>query len=652
LFGKLLEFSVSFENSLLLIILKASTLHSSSLTLSIKAMQLGSWYLGDRQTQFTLWAPLKQEVSLHIVAPEDKRVPMQRDEQGYWQVTTEAEPGTRYFYQYDGDQEFPDPASYSQPEGVHKASEVVDQSAFGWTDQQWQGIPLEEMVIYELHVGTFTPEGTFTAIIDRLPDLKELGVNTIEIMPVAQFPGDRNWGYDGVFPYAVQNSYGGVDGLKQLVDACHEAGVAVVLDVVYNHMGPEGNYLWFMDTYFTDKYKTPWGSAINYDDAYSAGVREYFVQNALYWFEHLHIDALRLDAVHAIYDFGARHIMREVSEATAQLSGTIGRKFYLIAETDLNDPRIIRPISVGGYGIDAQWCDDFHHIIHVLLTGEQHGYYEDYGAFSQLAKAYEKSYITTWDYSPHRQRYHGEDPSDCPPKQFVICIQNHDQVGNRMLGDRFSSLISFEAKKLAAAAMLLSPFVPMLFMGEEYGEPNPFLYFVSHIDPALVEAVRKGRKQEFAAFHAEGEAPDPQSEDTFQQSKLQWHKRQEGQHKTLWQFYQALLKLRQTSAALAHAALDRQSYEVAAIEDQKLLRLRRWQGSSQVLCLMNFNQQPVEVSMALPPGTWKKALDSADTRWEGPGSTLPDVMPTERESTVPQQQLSIAPHSVVVYLSE
>ncbi|PSB19565.1 malto-oligosyltrehalose trehalohydrolase [filamentous cyanobacterium CCP1] len=615
-------------------------------------MQLGSWYLGNGQASFTLWAPLLKQAALHIVAPEEKLIPMKQDDRGYWHVTTAATPGTRYYFQHNGADDRPDPASYSQPDGVHEASELVEQDTFQWTDESWQGVPLEEMVIYELHVGTFTPKGTFEAMIDRLPDLKELGVNTIEIMPVAQFPGDRNWGYDGVFPFAVQNSYGGVEGLKKLVDACHKEGFAVVLDVVYNHLGPEGNYLWCLGTYFTDKYKTPWGSAINYDDAYSDGVREYFVQNVLYWFRYFHIDALRLDAVHAIYDFGAKHILQEIADATAQLSQQIGRKFYLIAESDLNDPRIIRSPEKGGYGMDAQWSDDFHHILHTLLTGEAHGYYEDYGKFHQFARIYEKGYIYAWDYSKFRKRYHGADPSDCPPKQFVVCSQNHDQVGNRMLGDRFSTLISFEAQKLAAVTILLSPYVPMLFMGEEYGEPNPFLYFVSHSDPGLVESVRKGRKEEFAAFHAEGEAPDPQSEATFQQSKLQWDKRHEGKHQTLWQFYQTLLKLRQEVPALTRAGADRTSYEVSGLDEEKVLRLRRWQGNKQVLCLMNFNQQPVQLTMTLPPGTWKKSLDSADTRWGGSGSTLPDVIPTDRSSTVPQQSLSFSPQSAVVYISE
>lgn len=614
-------------------------------------MQLGSWVLDHHQCRFTLWAPLKQRVDLHIVAPTDRVLPMQQDEQGYWQLTTEVEPGTRYFYHYD-DADFPDPASQLQPLGVHQASEVVDHQVFQWTDAQWTGIPLDEMVIYELHVGTFTPKGTFEAIIDRLPDLKELGINTIEIMPVAQFPGDRNWGYDGVFPYAVQNSYGGVEGLKTLVNACHEAGLAVVLDVVYNHLGPEGNYLWGLETYFTDRYKTPWGSAINYDDAYSDGVREYVVQNALYWFRYFHIDGLRLDAVHAIYDFGAKHILQEIAEATAHLSQEIGRKFYLIAESDLNDPRIIRDPDKGGYGLDAQWSDDFHHILHTVLTQENHGYYSDFAEFGYLEKVYRDGFIYDWMYSKFRKRYHGSRAVDCPPKQFVVCSQNHDQVGNRMLGDRFSSLIRFEAQKLCAAAVLLSPYVPMLFMGEEYGEPNPFLYFVSHSDSDLVEAVRKGRKEEFAAFHAEGEAPDPQSEDTFQQSKLQWEKRQEGHHQQLWTFYQTLLKMRKTVPALSRAEEDRHHYEVTALEAEKLLRLRRWRGDSQVLCLMNFNQKPVQLTMALPPGTWKKSLDSADEIWGGSGSTLPQVIPTERNSTVSQQQLTIPALTAIVFTRE
>lgn len=610
-------------------------------------MEIGSWYLGNHQCDFTLWAPLNQTVELHLLAPDDKLIPLKRDAQGYWRGTAEVEPGTLYWYRLDGELDRPDPASHSQPEGVHGPSQVIDQQSFAWTDASWSGIPLEQMIIYELHVGTFTPEGTFEAIIERLPDLQALGVNTIELMPVAQFPGDRNWGYDGVFPYAVQNSYGGVEGLKRLVDACHRAGMAILLDVVYNHLGPEGNYLWGIGTYFTDRYKTPWGSAINYDDAYSSGVRNYFVENVLYWLRDYHLDGLRLDAVHAIYDFGAKHILQEMAEATHQLSEQQGHKRYLIAESDLNDPRIIRPVERGGYSIDAQWSDDFHHAVHTLLTGESFGYYEDYGQISHLAKAYRDSFVYDWRYSAHRKRFHGGPTQDCHGSQFVVCIQNHDQVGNRMLGDRFSHLVSFEAQKLGAATLMLAPNVPMLFMGEEYGETAPFLYFVSHSDPALVEGVRAGRKAEFAAFHAQGEAPDPQAVETFKRSKLNWELHQQGQHHTLWQFYQTLIAMRRDIPALNH--LDRQNMEVVALDDKSVLKVRRWHQNSQILCLLNFEKEPIQLTMALPPGIWKKRLDSADTQWGGPGSELPDLMPTDRRDAVAQQPLTLAPQSVVIY---
>ena len=609
-------------------------------------MRIGSQYLGNNSCSFTLWAPLFKEVAVHILSPQEKIIPLEQIERGYWQgKITDIEPGTLYFYQLDDKTDRADPASNSQPKGVHGPSQVVDHNAFTWNDGEWKGVSLEEMVIYELHVGTFTAEGTFTGIIERLADLRELGVNTIEIMPVAQFPGERNWGYDGVFPYGVQYSYGGVNGLKQLVDACHQQGMAVVLDVVYNHLGPEGNYLWGLQTYFTDKYKTPWGSAVNYDDAYSDGVRNYFVENALYWLENYHIDALRLDAVHAIYDFGAKHILQEMSEAVAEFSQAQGRKYYLIAESDLNDPRIIRSPKVGGYGVDAQWSDDFHHTLHTILTKEKQGYYADFGKVEQLAKVYRQGYAYTWDYSQFRQRYHGSDPSDCRAAQFVVCSQNHDQVGNRMLGDRLTASISFEAQKLAAAAVLLSPFIPMLFMGEEYGETAPFLYFVSHSDPGLIEAVSQGRKSEFAAFHAQGEAPDPQAEETFKQSRLNWELRHQGKHKKLWQFYQKLLQLRRENPALAK--LDFKQIEVSAIELEKVLHLRRWEGDNQVVCWMNFSEEAVKTSTDLPRGNWEKLLDSADSEWGGEGSNLPQYLGEGTKAQI--QELLLNPHSAVVY---
>jgi maltooligosyltrehalose trehalohydrolase len=607
----------------------------------------GSHYLGDRRCQFTLWAPLQQQVAVHLVSSQERLVPLERDERGYWQgIVEDVEPGSHYFFQLDGDTDRPDPASHAQPRGVHGPSQVVDHGRFTWGDRDWPGVSLEKLVVYELHVGTFTPEGTFEAIIPRIPELLELGITAIELMPVAQFPGDRNWGYDGVYPFGVQTSYGGVEGLKRLVNACHRQGMAVILDVVYNHLGPEGNYLWGLGTYFTDKYKTPWGSAVNYDEAYSPGVRHYFSENVRYWFETCHIDALRLDAIHAIYDFGAKHILQELAETTAEVSQAQGRKVYLIAESDLNDPRIIRPVARGGYGVDAQWSDDFHHALHTLLTGENRGYYQDYGMIHDLAKAYEKTFVYTWDYSHFRQRYHGSDPTDCPAHQFVVCSQNHDQVGNRMMGDRLSTLVPFAALKLAAAAVILSPYIPLLFMGEEYGETNPFLYFVSHGDPDLVAAVRAGRKQEFAEFHDQGEAPDPQAVETFERSRLDWDKRRQGRHQHLWQFYQTLLRLRADHPALAN--LSRQDMNVSILAGDQVLELHRWHGDRAAKVWMNVTSHTATVTPSCPPEPWKKLLDTSDACWGDGGSDLPDVI-SDQATRDGDQSLALAPYHLVVY---
>jgi maltooligosyltrehalose trehalohydrolase len=604
-------------------------------------VKIGARYLDGNRCEFTLWAPLLDQVAVKLVAPTEQLLPMQPGEHGYWQVTAEdVQPGTRYFYDL-GEFDRPDPASQFQPEGVHGPSEVVDHQAFNWTDQDWSGIPLDEMVIYELHVGTFTPEGTFEAIASRLKELRELGVNAIEIMPVAQFPGSRNWGYDGVYPFAVQNSYGGPDGLKQLVNICHQEGFAIILDVVYNHFGPEGNYTSNFAPFFTETYKTPWGSAINFDDAHSEGVRNYFIENALYWFEQFHFDALRLDAIHAIYDLGAKHFLKELADDVAALSKQVGRKLYLIAESDLNDVRVIREPELGGHGMDAQWSDDFHHCLHTLLTGEQIGYYQDFGTCEQLAKAYKNSFVYDWQYAAERKRYHGSDASDRPGYQFVICTQNHDQVGNRMLGDRLSTLVSFEALKLAAGALLLSPNIPMLFMGEEYGEESPFLYFVSHTDPALVEAVREGRKREFSAFHLEGEYSDPQSPETFKQSQLKWEKQKEGKHRALRDLYQHLISLRRTVPALKN--LDKQNLEATVQEEKKLLFLYRWQDSSKLFCVLNFNNEEVSFNANIPNDNWRKILDSADQKWMGSGAALPDSLAskTDLSLTIPAQSFAV-----------
>jgi maltooligosyltrehalose trehalohydrolase len=607
-------------------------------------MKVGSTYLGEGQCEFTVWAPLVDQVAVEIVAPESKLIPMQKTDWGYWHVVADhMTPETQYRYHLGGDRSFPDPASHFQPQGVHEASQVVDHQAFQWSDAQWKGIPLEDLIIYELHVGTFTPEGTFAAIESRLADLKELGINAIEIMPVAQFPGDRNWGYDGVYPYAVQNSYGGPEGLKHLVDVCHQQGFAVILDVVYNHFGPEGNYISNYGPYFTPKYRTPWGGAINFDDAHSYGVRNYIIENVLYWLEHYHLDGLRLDAIHAIYDFGAYHVLAEMADRVAELDQRLGRKHLLIAESDLNDIRVVQPRRHNGHGLDAQWCDDFHHALHTLLTGEQGGYYQDFGSCAQLAKSWTDSFVYTWTYSPDRQRFHGSDASGFPPSQFVICAQNHDQVGNRMLGERLSQLAPFDALKLAAANVLMAPAIPLLFMGEEYGEDAPFLYFISHTDPELVKAVREGRKREFEAFHLHGDPPDAQSPETFETSTLKWEKRQTGKYQVLRQFYQQLIQLRKTLPPLTH--FDRASVEVNYSEADRLLSFRRWKDEKEVLGLMNFSSDPASWTDFQPKGTWQKQLDSADARWQGPGSTLPDTLTASETLTLPP--LSFALYTLV-----
>ncbi len=609
-------------------------------------MKVGAVYLGDRSSgqtgccQFTVWAPAREQVTVNIVSPQRRSLPMQPAGFGYWQVTADdIAPGSQYFYQLDDQIERPDPASQFQPDGVHGPSEVVDHTTFAWSDANWSGISLDELIIYELHTGTFTPDGTFEAIIPRLADLKTLGVNAIELMPIAQFPGSRNWGYDGTYPFAVQNSYGGPEGLKRLVDACHAAGMAIVLDVVYNHFGPEGSYFSDYGPYFTEKYRGVWGGALNFDGPQSYGVRDYFLQNALYWFETYHFDVLRLDATDHIVDLTAKHFLQALAEQVADLSRQQGRKFYLTAENDVSDVRLIRSLDQGGYGMDAQWNDGFHHCVHTLLTGEQIGYYQDYGRCEQLAKAMKQGFVYSWDYSPFRDRWHGSDSSAFPGQQFVVCIQNHDQVGNRMLGDRLTHLVSFDALKLGAAALLLSPNVPLLFMGEEYGEESPFLYFVSHTDPNLVEAVRAGRKREFAHFHLEGEYVDPQSVETFERSQLQWEKRHEGKHKVLHDLYQHLIQLRRTIPALKK--LDKHNLNVMALEDAKLLLLHRWADESHLFCFLNFNQAAVSVTPEIPDLNWQKILDSADEKWLGTNPTMPATLTPGQSLQVPAVSFAI-----------
>ena len=602
-----------------------------------KETRVGANRLPDGSWEFLLWAPQARAVSLYF--PQSAELcPMEPLADGYHRATiTALETGSKYLYRLDGERDRPDPASRFQPEGVHGPSQLVDLAAFQWTDHNWKGTTLERSIFYELHVGTYTLEGTFDAVVKHVPELAALGVTTLELMPIAQFPGSRNWGYDGAYLFAPQNRYGGPESLQRLVNAAHRQGLSVALDVVYNHLGPEGNYLNAYGPYFTDRYQTPWGQAINFDGVDSDEVRRFFIENALYWLEDYHFDALRLDAVHGIYDFGARHLLAELKSAVAELAQRLGRPLQLIAESDLNDSRILNEPERGGYGIDAQWSDDFHHSVHTLLTGEDQGYYSDFVGVGPLVSTLRDGWYYSGQHSNYRKRRHGNSPRGLSPTKFVVCSQNHDQVGNRAAGERLTSLVGFEALKLAAGITLLSPFVPMLFMGEEYGETAPFQYFTSHGDPDLVEAVRRGRREEFATFGWEQSVPDPQDEETFRRSKLDHSLEQKEPHRTLLRFYRQLIRIREEQE------LGKPGPRTVRELGGCALLLARDNGSRQLAMLYNFAAFPVRVNSPDIAGKWTIVINSADASWNGPEPNLP---PEVTLSTAGELRLS--PHSFLV----
>jgi len=560
-----------------------------------------------------IWAPFSHAVILHNQTTHIE-IPLDKKPFGYWETLTEKiRPGDHYMFSLDGGEPLPDPASLSQPLGVHHASEAIDLSAYQWKDERWVNPDIRDYVIYELHTGTFTKEGTFNAITDKLDHLKDLGINAIELMPVAQFPGERNWGYDGVFPYAVQSSYGGARALQQLVDTCHSKGFAVILDVVYNHLGPEGNYFPSYGPYFTDKYKTPWGTAINFDDAYCDAVRQFYMENALMWLRDFHIDALRLDAVHAIRDFSPKHIIQEMNEAVALLNKETASRKHLIAETDLNDSRFVRPIKENGYGLAAQWCDEFHHALRVCAGQERTGYYKDFKGIADLAKSMQDAYVYTGQYSETRHRKFGTDTAGITPEHFVVFAQNHDQTGNRVLGERLSHLVSFEMQKLMAAVVIMSPFVPLLFMGEEWGASAPFLYFTDHSDKELVDNIEKGRKEEFRDF-ATSAAPLPANDrNTFLRSKLNWDELHKGSHQQLFAYYKHLIGLRKKLLAVT-------GYSDAIIairpdEQEQTVVLKRTYGERNFICIFNFSPNNVPVTLKEDTAKMQVLLDSSGLEW-------------------------------------
>ncbi|NHN55487.1 malto-oligosyltrehalose trehalohydrolase [Calidifontibacter sp. DB0510] len=509
--------------------------------------------------RFDVWAPLAHnDIQLNL---GKAAVPMQRSEDGWWSVEADASPGDRYAFSVDGGDERPDPRSLAQPDGPHARSAVVDLSAHTWGDASWQGTTLDDAIIYELHIGTFTSEGTFDAAIGHLDHLAALGVTLVELMPVVSFPGSRGWGYDGVSPYAVHEAYGGAEGLQRFVDAAHQRGLGVCLDVVYNHLGPSGNYLPVFGPYFTDRHHTPWGQAVNLDGPDSDEVRRYFIDNALMWFRDFHLDALRLDAVHALIDDRAVHFLEDLAAQTDSLSSVVGRPLTLIAESDRNDPATVTPRAAGGaggLGLHAQWVDDVHHTWHVLLTGETQGYYADFADADALAKTGRTPFFHDGTWSTFRGRQHGRpvDPAATDGRRFVASLQTHDQVGNRATGERLSHLVSPGRCAIGAALLLTSPYVPMLFMGEEWGASTPWQYFTDHEDPELAAAVSKGRREEFADHGWGGEVPDPQDSSTRDVSVLRWDELAEPSHAALLDWYRTLISLRRNVADLGDPSLE------------------------------------------------------------------------------------------------
>ncbi|HEV7677617.1 MAG TPA: malto-oligosyltrehalose trehalohydrolase [Candidatus Dormibacteraeota bacterium] len=539
--------------------------------------------------RFEVWAPRAGTVELAI---HGQNLPMRRRDDEGWYVSdpVETQHGDRYGFVLDGAAPLPDPRSPWQPDGVQGLSAVVDHEAFQWTDQAWHGAPLASAVIYELHVGTFTSEGTFDAAIARLPDLVDLGVTAVELMPVAEFPGERGWGYDGVDLFAPHHAYGGPDGLKRLVDACHASGLAVVMDVVYNHLGPDGNHLGRFGPYFTDRYRTPWGDALNLDGPDSEPVRRFILDNAQSWLRDHHCDGLRLDAVHAIVDTSALPILEELAVEVEALQASLGRTLWLIAESDLNDPALVRSRESGGAGLDAQWSDDFHHALHAALTGERSGYYADFGPLSLVARALRDVFVVDGGYSRHRRRRHGRPVGGLPRSRFLGYLQDHDQVGNRALGERSSALMSEGKLRIGAALVLASPFVPMLFQGEEWAASTPFQYFTDHQDAELARAVSEGRRREFAAFGWRAEdVPDPQDPATFERSKLRREEREGAPHRDMLDWHRRLIALRRSHPSLADSRPE--STEARADDDAGWLLLRR--GAVSIAC--NTGDRPVRV---------------------------------------------------------
>jgi len=567
-------------------------------------------------TEFAVWAPAASDrVEVDV---DGDRYAMRRGDRGWWRVSVEdAKAGSDYGFSIDGGQVLPDPRSAWQPQGVHGLSRVVDHDAFPWTDQRWRGVHLPSAVLYELHVGTFSEDGTFAGAINHLDHLVELGVTAVELLPVAEFSGSRGWGYDGVDLFAPHSAYGGPEELKRLVDACHHRGLGVVIDVVYNHLGPAGNYLSQFGPYFTDRHTTNWGDAVNFDGAGSDEVRRFVIDNALMWLRDYHADGLRIDAVHAIKDESALHVLEQMGAEVRALAAQVGRPLFLIAESDLNDPRFVRPVLAGGYGLDAAWADEWHHALHAAFTGDTTGYYEDFGSLDLVAKALRQAWVYDGTYSLHRGRTHGRPPTGLSGDRFVVFTQNHDQVGNRATGERTSHLTSEGRLRIAAALLLTSPFVPMLFQGEEWGASTLFQYFTDHEDAELARAVSEGRRREFSSFGWDpADVPDPQDVAAFERSKLDWAELESEPHAGLLAWHRTLLALRRSRPELSSGRRD--NTVVGCDDEAAWLVVRR--GAVAVVCNLAERTQSVPLIGA---GTATVLLASADVELEPRSVTLP-----------------------------
>jgi len=577
---------------------------------------LGASLVDDAVT-FRVWAPRRRSVDA-MIEGRSPVVLSPRDDGMFEATVGGVEPRTRYRYRLDGEHHRPDPASRWQPEGVHGPSAVVDPRRFVWTDETFRGHALADLVIYELHVGAFTPAGTFEAIIPRLAALADLGVTAIELMPIAEFPGSRNWGYDGVHLFAPQSTYGGPRGLRRLVDACHARGLAVLLDVVYNHFGPEGNYLPEYGPYTSERHRTAWGPGVNFDGEGSAGVRRHVVENVRYWVREFHVDGFRLDAAHAIADESPVHILAEIAAVAHEEGMRVGRPIHVIAESHDNDRRLVLPTAHGGLGLDAVWSDDFHHALHRRLTGEPLGYYADFEESRWLVRAITEGFAFQGERSAYWRRRRGTPSGDLGAERFVIAVQNHDQIGNRPRGERLAVLLHPAAVRLAVALLCVAPAIPLLFMGEEYGETAPFQFFTSFLDPGLAEAARLGRAGDVARFGWTGEIPDPGAPLTFVRSRVNPTLASSPRHWALREYYRHWLALRRAHPALGAQGKSLTSAALDATGD--VLTVTRQAPSGEVLRLVaNLSGGPRPLA---PPGQdWRLLIDSEDARWGGDRGT-------------------------------